>query len=126
VPPHSMDAEQSVLGGLMLDSRAYDQVADRLHQEDFYRHEHRILFRTIARMLDQNKPIDVLTVSEALREMHELDQVGGEVYLFELANNTPSAANIVAYADIVRERSVLRQLILAASDIAENAFNAQG
>jgi len=126
VPPHSIDAEQSVLGGLMLESRAWDQVADRLRDADFYRHERRILFRTIGRLIDQNKPIDVLTVSEALREMHELDQVGGEVYLFELANNTPTAANIAAYADIVRERSVLRQLIMAASDIAENAFNAQG
>jgi replicative DNA helicase len=126
VPPHSVDAEQSVLGGLMLDSRSYDQVADKIRDEDFYRHEHRILFRTIGRLIDQNKPVDVLTVSEALREMHELDQVGGEVYLFELANNTPSTANITAYADIVRERSVLRQLIFAASDIAENAFNAQG
>ncbi len=126
VPPHSVDAEQSVLGGLMLDSRAYDQVADRLRDVDFYRHENRIIFRTIGRLIDQNKPVDVLTVSETLREMHELEQVGGEVYLFELSNNTPSAANITAYADIVRERSVLRQLILAASDIAENAFNAQG
>ena len=126
IPPHSVDAEQSVLGGLMLDSRAWDQVADRLRQEDFYRHEHRLLFKAMGRLLEQNKPLDVLTVSEALREMHELDQVGGEVYLFELANNTPSAANIVAYADIVRERSVLRQLINVASDISEVAFNAQG
>lgn len=126
VPPHSIDAERSVLGGLMLDSRAFDQVADKLRGDDFYRNEHRILFATIGRLLEQNKPVDVLTVAEALKEMHELEQVGGEVYLFELANNTPSAANITAYADIVRERAVLRQLILAASDIAENAFNAQG
>ena len=126
VPPHSLDAERSVVGGLMLDSRAWDQVADKIRGEDFYRNEHRILFQTIGKLIEQSKPVDVLTVSEALREMHELEQVGGEVYLFELANNTPSAANISAYADIVRERSVLRQLILAASDIAENAFNAQG
>jgi replicative DNA helicase len=126
IPPHSIDAEQSVLGGLMLDSRAFDQVADRIREADFYRNEHRILFRTIARLIEQSKPIDVLTVAEGLRELHELDQVGGEVYLFELANNTPSAANIAAYADIVRERSVLRQLIAAANDIAGNAFNAQG
>lgn len=126
VPPHSIDAEQSVLGGLMLDNRAWDQVADRLQEQDFYRHEHRILFRTMGRLLENNKPIDVLTVSDALRELNELDQVGGEVFLFELANNTPSAANIVAYADIVRERSVLRQLISAAGEIADNAFNAQG
>lgn len=126
IPPHSNDAEQSVLGGLMLDNRAWDQVADRLREADFYQHAHRIIFRTMERLVTQTKPLDVLTVSEALREMHELEQVGGEVYLFELSNNTPSAANITAYADIVRERSVLRQLIGAASDIAENAFNAQG
>jgi replicative DNA helicase len=126
VPPHSMDAERSVVGGLMLDSRAWDQVADKIRGEDFYRNEHRILFHAIGRLVEQSKPVDVLTVAETLREKHELEQVGGEVYLFELANNTPSAANISAYADIVRERSVLRQLIMAASDIAENAFNAQG
>lgn len=126
VPPHSIDAEQSVLGGLMLDNRAWDQVLDRVHEADFYRNEHRLIFRAMSRLLDQSKPIDVLTVSEALRELHELEQVGGEVFLFELANNTPSAANIAAYADIVRERSVLRQLISAAGEIAGDAFNAQG
>ncbi|MBX3709549.1 MAG: replicative DNA helicase [Gammaproteobacteria bacterium] len=126
VPPHSIDAEQSVLGGLMLDNRAWDQVIDRLHENDFYRHEHRLVFRVMSRLLEQNKPIDVLTVAEALRELHELENVGGDIYLFELANNTPSAANITAYADIVRERSVLRQLISAAGEIADNAFNSQG
>jgi len=126
IPPHSIEAEQSVLGGLMLDNRAWDQVIDRLREEDFYRSEHRSIFRAISRLAEQNKPIDVLTVSETLREVHELDQVGGEVRLFELANNTPSAANITAYADIVRERSVLRQLIAAANDIANHAFNPQG
>ena len=126
VPPHSVEAEQSVLGGLMLDNRAFDQVADRMNEHDFYRKEHRQIFRVMARLLELSKPIDVLTVSESLRELRELDQVGGEVYLFELANNTPSAANISAYADIVRERSVLRQMIAAASDIADNAFNSQG
>jgi replicative DNA helicase len=126
VPPHSLDAEQSVLGGLMLDNRAWDNVADRLLETDFYRNEHKLIFRVMARLVEQSKPLDVLTVAESLRELHELEQVGGEVYLFELANNTPSAANITAYADIVRERSVLRRLIAAASDIAENAFNPQG
>jgi replicative DNA helicase len=126
IPPHSTDAEQSVLGGLMLENRAWDQVVDRLRETDFYRHEHRLIFRVMARLVEQSKPLDVLTVAEALREIHELDQIGGEVYLFELSNNTPSAANISAYADIVRERSVLRQMIMAASDIAESAFNAQG
>src|SRR5437667_1547113 len=81
VPPHSIDAEQSVLGGLMLDNRAWDQVADRLHEGDFYRNEHKLIFRIMGRLLELAKPIDVLTVSEALRELHELEQVGGEVYL---------------------------------------------
>lgn len=126
VPPHSMEAEQSVLGGLMLDNRAWDQVIDRLRESDFYRHEHRLIFQAMGRLFDHNKPIDVLTVSDVLRERHELDQVGGEVYLFELSNNTPSAANITAYADIVRERSVLRQLIATANDISDHAFNPQG
>ncbi len=125
VPPHSNDAEQSVLGGLMLDHRAWDQVADRLSENDFYRTDHRLIFKTMARLVAQTKPIDVLTVSEGLREINELDQIG-EVYLFELSNNTPSAANITAYADIVRERSVLRQLITAATDIAESAYHSQG
>jgi replicative DNA helicase len=126
VPPHSVEAEQSVIGGLMLDNRSWDQVADKLRHEDFYKHEHKLLFNAIGKLAAQNKPIDVLTVSDILRETQELDQAGGEVYLFELANNTPSAANIMAYADIVRERSVLRQLIHAANDITDNAFNAKG
>jgi replicative DNA helicase len=126
IPPHSVDAERSVLGGLMLDNRTWDQIIDRVREHDFYRHEHKLIYRVMARLTEQNKPLDVLTVSEALREVRELEQVGGEVYLFELANNTPSTANIIAYADIVRERSVLRQLISAASDIAESAFDTQG
>lgn len=126
VPPHSVEAEQSVLGGLMLDNRAFDQLADRIREEDFYRYDHRLIYRVMTRLSEHNKPLDVLTVSEALREINELDNAGGEIYLFELANNTPSVANISAYADIVRERSVLRQLIAAANDIASNAFNPQG
>ncbi len=126
IPPHSMEAEQSVLGGLLLDNRAWDTIVDRIREKDFYRYEHTLIYRAMARLVELSKPIDVLTVSEALRETKTLDQAGGEVYLFELANNTPTAANITAYADIVRERSVLRQLIAAANDIAENAFNTQG
>ena len=126
MPPHSIDAEQSVLGGLMLDNRAWDKIIDRLHEKDFYKTEHRLIYSAMSRLTTHNKPIDVLTVSEVLRELHELDQAGGEVYLFELANNTPSAANIIAYADIVRERSVLRQLLAAANDIADSTFNSQG
>lgn len=126
IPPHSIEAEQSVLGGLMLDNRAWDQIADRMREADFYRHDHRLIYRVMAKLSEQSKPLDVLTVSEALRELRELDNAGGEVYLFELANNTPSVANIKAYADIVRERSVLRQLIATANDIAGHAFNPQG
>jgi replicative DNA helicase len=126
IPPHSVEAEQSVLGALMLDNRSWDQIADRVREVDFYRHDHRLIFQVMAKLVTQNKPLDVLTVSEALRELRELDNVGGEVYLFELANNTPSAANITAYADIVRERSILRQLIATANDIAGHAFNPQG
>lgn len=126
VPPHSIEAEQSVLGGLMLDNRTWDQIVDRVRELDFYRYDHRLIFRAMEKLSGHNQPLDVLTVSESLREINELDNAGGEIYLFELANNTPSAANIVAYADIVRERSVLRQLIAAANDIANNAFNPQG
>jgi len=126
VPPHSIEAEQSVLGGLMLDNRAWDDVADRLAEKDFYRHDHRLIYRVMAKLATQDKPLDLLTVSESLRELHELDNAGGEVYLFELANNTPSVANILAYADIVRERSVFRQLIAAANDISAQAFNSEG
>jgi replicative DNA helicase len=126
IPPHSVEAEQSVLGGLMLDNRAWDQIADRVREEDFYRHDHQLIFRIMARLVEQSKPLDVLTVSEALREVRELANAGGEVYLFELANNTPTVANITAYADIVRERSILRQLIQTANDIAGNAFNPLG
>lgn len=126
IPPHSIEAEQSVLGGLMLDDRAWDSIADRVREGDFYRHDHRLIYRVIAKLSELSKPIDVLTVSEALREVKELDNAGGEVYLFELANNTPSVANITAYADIVRERSVLRQLISTANEIASHAFNPDG
>lgn len=126
IPPHSIEAEQSVLGGLMLDNRAWDQIVDRVRELDFYRHDHRLIYRVMARLSEQSKPLDVLTVAESLREFNELENAGGEIYLFELANNTPSVANIVAYADIVRERSVLRQLIATANDIAGHAFNPEG
>jgi replicative DNA helicase len=126
IPPHSIEAEQSVLGALMLENRAWDQIADRVREGDFYRHDHRLIYRVMSKLSAQNSPLDVLTVSESLREINELENAGGEIYLFELANNTPSAANISAYADIVRERSVLRQLISAANDIASQAFNPEG
>lgn len=125
-PPHAHEAEQSVIGGLMLDNQAWDKVADRIQDKDFYRSEHRILFRAISTLANNNKPFDVVTLAETLKHTNEFNEAGGEVYLFELARNTPTAANIAAYADIVRERSVLRQLISAATEITEQAFKPSG
>ena len=126
IPPHSIEAEQSVLGGLMLDNSAWDNIIDRISENDFYRSDHRAIFNAITQLSARHDPFDVLTVAEALKTHNLLDTVGGENYLFELAKATPSVANIVAYADIVRERSVLRQLIGAAGEIADSAFNPQG
>ena len=126
VPPHSIEAEQSVLGGLMLDSQAYDKIADIIRDEQFYRQEHRLIYHAMEKLAQQNKPFDVLTTAEALKNLEKLDESGGEVYLFELARNTPSVANIVAYAEIVRERFVLRKLISATNEIADLAFHPDG
>ena len=126
VPPHSIEAEQAVLGGLMLDNRAWEQIADRISETDFYRKEHRLIYRSIARLEAADIPFDVVTLSEELEKTHELNDAGGLVYLGRLAKETPSAANIRAYADIVRERSVLRQLIETGTDIAGNAYNPEG
>ncbi|MFW0093870.1 MAG: replicative DNA helicase [Coxiella endosymbiont of Dermacentor silvarum] len=125
MPPHSQEAEQSVLGALMLDDRAWDRIADRISMKDFYRSDHRVIFETMSRLIDQHKPLDVLTISEALKAKDRLN-APGEAYIYELAKNTPSAANIVAYADIVRERAILRQLITAGTDIAQDGFNPDG
>lgn len=125
-PPHSIEAEQSVLGGLMLDNTAWDKVADCVTENDFYRNGHRQIFRVLATLANQNNPFDVLTISEALKSINGLENAGGEVYLFELANNTPSTQNIVAYAGIVRERSILRQLISVSNEIADSAFRPEG
>ena len=122
VPPHSIEAEQSVLGGLMLSNDAWDTVADRVCEEDFYRRDHRLIFRALSDLANQDKPRDVVTLSEWLSQRGELDQAGGMVYLGTLARDTPSAANIKAYADIVRQRSVLRQLIQAGEEIAGEAY----
>ncbi len=126
VIPHSIEAEQSVLGGLMIDNAAWDKVADRLTEEDFYKHNHKLIYRVMVGLAAASQPFDVLTVSEGLKEHKLLQDAGGELYLFELAKNTPSAANIVAYGDIVRRQSVLRQLISTANNIAETAFNPDG
>ncbi|MEQ6916957.1 replicative DNA helicase [Halomonas aquatica] len=126
VPPHSLEAEQSVLGGLMLDNQAWDNVAERLVADDFHRYEHRLIFNVMAGLAEASRPLDVVTLSEALEGRDQLDTVGGLAYLAELARNTPSASNIRAYADIVRERATLRKLIRAASQIADGAFSPQG
>lgn len=126
VPPHSIEAEQSLIGGILLDNTAWDKVSGRIYAEDFYRGDHRLIFQSIEALAAKDKPVDVLTVTDLLKTQGELDNAGGEIYLFELAKNTPTAANITAYADIVHERSILRQLISAAGDIADDAFNPKG
>lgn len=126
IPPHSQEAEQSVLGGLMLDNQAWDKVSAKIQEDDFYRYEHRLLYRAFNELARQNKPFDVVTLMDALKAVNELDNAGGELYLFELANNTPSVANISAYADIVREKSVFRQLLAVANDIADSVFQSEG
>lgn len=126
VPPHSIQAEQSVLGGLLLDNQTWDTVADRVIETDFYLKDHRLIFRAIADLADKQKPFDVVTLSEVLEKTGSLQEIGGLAYLSMLAKDTPSAANIGAYADIVRERSVLRQLIHVGTDISDSAFNLEG
>ena len=126
VPPHSLQAEQSVIGGLMLDNSTWDQVADRVSAEDFYRREHQLIFSVIAMLADEQKPFDVVTLAEELERREELEEVGGLPYLAALAEDTPSAANIRAYADIVREHSVTRQLIRVGTEIAESGFRPEG
>lgn len=126
LPPQSVQAEQSVLGGLMLDNQAWDLIADRIGEQDFYRKEHRLIFRAIQKLAEADSPFDVITLSEMLERENALDDAGGLRYLGTLAKDTPSAANIAAYADIVRERSVLRQLIHAGTEISNAAFRPQG
>lgn len=125
-PPHSAEAEQSIIGGLMLDNQAWDKVSTKLCEADFYRTEHRILFRAISALAKKDQPFDVVTLLDTLKSHNDLDDAGGEAYLFELANNTPSVANVTAYADIVREKSVQRQLIAVATEIADSAYNPAG
>ncbi|HET6602644.1 MAG TPA: replicative DNA helicase [Xanthomonadaceae bacterium] len=126
VPPHSLDAEQSVLGGLMLAPESWDRVADKLTEEDFYRREHRVLFRAIAELADKSQPFDAVTLGEWLQSRHLVEEVGGVSYVIELASTTPSAANIEAYAGIVREKSILRQLIDVGTGIVNDAFQPEG
>ncbi|WP_119154362.1 replicative DNA helicase [Caldimonas tepidiphila] len=126
VPPHSIEAEQSVLGGLLLDNMAWDRAGDLLTEGDFYRYEHRLIFAAIGGLIGGNKPADVITVFEQLQSLGKAEECGGLVYLNALAQSVPSAANLRRYAEIVRERSILRKLVAASDEIATNAFNPQG
>ena len=126
IAPHSLEAEQSVLGGLILDNQAWDKIAHLIQESDFYRYEHRLILRAMQQLERAHKPFDVVTLTECLKAMQGWDHTINDVYLYELANNTPSIANIVAYAEIVRERSVHRQLIAVATDIADSAYQPDG
>jgi replicative DNA helicase len=126
LPPHSVEAEQSVLGGLLLENSAWERVADLINEQDFYRADHRAIWRHTQQLISENRPADVVTVAEVLESHNRLEEVGGLVYLAALAQNTPSAANIRHYAEIVRERSVLRRLVEVGAEIAESAYSPLG
>ena len=126
VPPHSVEAEQSVLGGLLIDNMAWDRAGDQVSESDFYRYEHREIFTAIAQLINASKPADVITVFEHLQNSGKAEACGGLKYLNDLAQSVPSAANLRRYAEIVRERAILRKLISASDEIATNAFNPQG
>ncbi|AHF02794.1 DNA helicase [Marichromatium purpuratum 984] len=126
VPPHNLHAEQSLLGGLMLDNSAWDRVADVVSAPDLYRREHRLIFQSIARLAESDQPFDVVTLAETLERSEQLEAAGGLSYLATLVNETPSAANIKAYAQIVRDTSVLRQMIAAGTAIADSGYDSQG
>jgi len=126
VPPHSLEAEQSVLGGLVLDNQSWERIADLVNENDFYRHDHALIFRAINALAEADKPYDVVTISDWLESRNELETIGGLAYLGILANDTPTAHNIKAYAEIVREYSILRSLIQIGNEISNSAYNADG
>lgn len=126
VPPHSVEAEQSVLGSMLIDPDTWDKVAEIVSEHDFYTRTHKIIFRAIVRLLGRNEPIDLITVSEELEQRDELEDAGGFAYLGELAKNTPSSANVVSYAKIISERAITRELIGVAHEIAEIGYNPEG
>ena len=126
MPPQAVEAEQSVLGGLLLDNSAWDRVADVVTEGDFYRADHRTLFEHIGGLIDNGKPADALTVAESLERSGKLADTGGHAYLGSLAANTPSAANIRRYAEIVRERAIMRSLAAVGTGIADSAFSPMG
>src|SRR5260221_2000192 len=126
LPPHSVEAERSVLGGLLLDNPAWDKIADMIGESDFYRADHRLIYRHVSKLVGNSRPADVITVSESLESTRELEGVGGLAYLGALAQNTPTAANIRRYAEIVREKAVMRKLAEVGTEIAETAYNPMG
>jgi replicative DNA helicase len=126
LPPHSIEAEQSLLGGLLLDNSAWDRIADIVSESDFYRDDHRRIFAHIRKLVETGRPADVVTVYESIEHANQAEQTGGLAYLGEIANATPSAANIRRYAEIVRERAVLRKLVTVGDDIAASALNPAG
>jgi len=126
VPPQSIEAEQAVLGGLMLAPDAWDRIADRITDSDFYRRDHQLIYRAIRELAEKNRPYDAVTLGEWFESMGLSEQVAGGAYLIELAATTPSAANITAYADIVRDKAILRQLIDVGTDIVNNGFQPEG
>jgi replicative DNA helicase len=126
LPPHSVEAEQSLLGGLLIENEAIDKVADIISLGDFYRHDHRLIYQHIMKLIEANQPADIVTVGESLDKSAELASVGGIVYLGLVAENTPTAANIRGYAQIIRERAIMRNLVQVGSDIVDSAFSPQG
>jgi replicative DNA helicase len=126
LPPHSIEGEQSLLGGLLIDNEALDKIADLITVNDFYRQDHQIIFGHIHRLIDRSQPADIVTVGESLEANSELNTIGGLEYLGLLAENTPTAANIRGYAQIVRERSIMRSLVEVGTDIVDTALTPQG
>jgi replicative DNA helicase len=126
VPPHSIQAEQSLLGGLMLDNQTWDKIADQVGEQDFYRKEHRLVFHALVLLAEADQPFDVVTLAESLDKRDELEEAGGLAYLGSIARDTPSAANILAYARIVRENAVMRRLISVGTEIADSAYRPEG
>jgi len=126
LPPHSIEAEQALIGGILLDNTAWERIADIVSAHDFYRDDHRRIYAHIARLIDLGKPADVVTVFESLEKSNEAEQAGGLAYIAEIANSTPSAANIRRYAEIVRERAILRKMVAVGDEIAASALNPSG
>jgi len=126
IPPHSMEAEQSVLGSMLISPDSWDKVTEILIESDFYNSSHQLIYRAIIRLLEKSLPVDLITVSEDLEHNEQLEDAGGFAYIGELAKNTPSAANVTAYANIIKEQAIRRELIAAANDISEAGFNPEG